>query len=124
MATVNPTVTYIGDNAVLFSWTLTQANTDGAPIGVKFADFRDRTVQMAGTWDSATVVWQGSNVASSPTYATLNDAQGSAISKTSDAGPEQVMEATLWQRPNASGGGATQSVVVSCYCVRTPLPRN
>lgn len=124
MATVNPTVTYIGDNAVHFKWTLTNANVDGAPIGVKFAEFRDRSVQMAGTWDSATIVWQGSNVDASLTYATLNDAQGSAISKTADGGPEQIMEATLWQRPLASGGGASQSVVVSCYCVRAPLPRS
>ena len=117
MATVNPTITPISDHVVLFSWTLTNANTDGAPIGHKYAEFSDRCVQLSGTFDSATIVIQGSNIAASPSYETLTDPQGNAISK-SAAALEQIMECPLWMRPFASGGGASQSVVVTLLARR------
>ena len=122
MATATPTVTPISDNAILFTWVLTSTNTDGAPIHPKYSDYRDRSVQISGTFGSATVVIEGSNIAAATTYATLNDPSSTALSKTA-AAFEQILELALWMRPNSSGGGGTQDVAVNILCVRNHLPR-
>ena len=120
---VIPQITFPAENVVHFLWTLTQAEPIGAPIPERFADFRDRSVHFSGVFDLATVVWEGSNhVGASPTYRTLTDPQGTAISTTAEL-IEQVLELTLLQRPRASGGGVTQSVLVSAFLIRSHMPR-
>lgn len=115
MATVTPTPTRIQEGeAMLYSWTLTQADAVGAAIDAH--EYGDRTVQLSGTWDSATGVLQGSN--DGTTWFSLTDPQGNAISKTAD-GMETVMEVPRYTRPNSSGGGASQSVTISLFCRRT-----
>lgn len=116
MPTVNPTITRVGDHVVKFAWTLSQANPDGAPVGKQFADYIDRSVQIRGTFDSGTVIWQGSNDESN--YQTCTDPQGNAISRTADGTTEQVTEVNALQRPNSSGGGASQAVVVTLIARR------
>lgn len=64
----------------------------------------DRSVQIAGTFGSATVVLQGSN--DGVNWATLTDPQGNAISKTS-AAIEMISELTRYIRPVTSGGTGT-----------------
>mgnify|MGYP000334827737 FL=1 len=114
MATVNPTVERLPDqDAILYTWVLTNTNSDGAPITAH--EFGDRTMQVTGTFDSATVVLEGANVS---TYTTLTDPQGNSMSKTA-AAIEQVMEVPRYTRPNSSGGSGSQSVTVTLFCRRT-----
>jgi hypothetical protein len=115
MATVKATITRHGEHTVVFTWALTQANADGHPIPPQYADYCDRAVHILGTFDSATVVWQGGNDGSD--YLTLTDPQGNAISKTA-AAIEQVLEGALFQKPSSSGGGASQAVTVIAVCRR------
>lgn len=108
MATRTPVITDLdpGDGSVkIFTWTLTGTD-DGAPINM--AQWADRSVQFVGTWGGGTVLFEGSNDGTN--YATLTDAQTSAISKTAD-GLEQVIELTRLARPRASV--SVTSVVVS-----------
>lgn len=114
MATVNPTTERLPDqDAVLYTWVLTNTDSVGAPITAH--EFGDRTLQVTGTFDSATVVLEGANVS---TYTTLTDPQGNSMSKAA-AAIEQVMEVPRYTRPNSSGGSGSQSVTVTLFCRRT-----
>lgn len=116
MATLNPTIARYGDHTVTFTWgPLTNANVDGAPIPPAFSDYVDRCIHILGTFDSATVVWQGSNDGTN--YLTLDDAHDTALSKTA-ADIEQVNQSALFQKPSTSGGGASQSITVIAVCRR------
>jgi len=115
MATVNPTFTRHGNHALRFTWELTQADAAGQAISAEFADYADRNVQILGTFDTSTVVWQGSNDGTN--YLTLTDPQGNAISKGA-AAIEQITEGALFQRPSSSGGGGSQAVTVICIARR------
>lgn len=124
MATVAPVIQPIetfGDNAHVISWTpLTAANADGGMIAMPGSS--DRSVQITGTFDSATIVLQGSNILSpvvgtDADWFTLTDPQGNAISKTTAAG-EAVTELTRWVRPKSSGGGGSSSITVSLLVKR------
>jgi hypothetical protein len=111
MATVNPSISTIeGDGSVMqIVWTpLTSTNLDGAPV--RWCQYADRSVQLSGTWGTATVVLQGSN--DGTTWFTLTDPQTVAISKTADA-LEQVLEMTQFVRPLLSGGNGTTAVTAN-----------
>lgn len=112
MADVAATIEKIGSSPYV-SWIvkwegLTAANAAGS--AVEMPAWSDRSVQAVGTFDSATIVLQGSN--DGATWATLTDPQGNAISKTS-AGLEAVSELTRYIRPSTSGGGGSQDL--DCY---------
>lgn len=111
MATIDPTIARVvawGENSHVVTWALlTAANAVGAAIEMPGSS--DRSVQIDGTFDSATVVLQGSN--DGETWFTLTDPQGNAISKTS-AALEMISELTRYIRPSTSGGGGSQSVNV------------
>lgn len=93
------------------TWTpLTSSNAVGDAL--EMTAWSDRSVQFSGTWDSATLVLQGSN--DGTTWFTLTDPQGNAISKTAD-GLEAISEITRYIRPSGSGGGGSSSV--SCIVV-------
>lgn len=120
MATVAPAVSYVKaflENAHVISWTpLTSANAAGDPI--EMAGSSIRSIQFSGTFDSATIVLQGSNDGTN--YVTLTDPQGNAISKTS-AGLEQIEETTRYVRPSSSGGSGSQSITATLLIVRRGL---
>lgn len=117
MATLAPTITYIGNHTVKFVWgPLTSANVDGAPIGKRFADYTDRSVQMTGAFGAGTVHLEGSNDAGT-TYAPVTDPQGNAISKTA-AAIEQCTEIAGLMRPRASGADGATSVTVTVIAKR------
>lgn len=109
MANVTPTISKIGlRDGFLVTWEgLNHTNTTGAPI--MMPSWRDRSVQIVGTFDSGTVVFQGSNDGTN--YVTLTDPQGNAISATS-AKLEQIEEATVWVKPSISGGSGSEDVDV------------
>lgn len=115
MTTRNPALPVwagAGSNTVVLTFAALSAGDDAAVIGPQYADHSERVVQVTGTWGGTTVTVEGSNDGS--TWFTLNDAQGSAISKTVDF-IEQVTECPLYMRIKSTGGaGATLVPVVLC----------
>lgn len=92
-------------------WTpLTAANAVGDTAGPELG--ADRTVAVTGTFNSATVVIQGS--LDGTNFFTLNDFQGSAISCTA-ACLEGIAEFVPYIRPSTSGGGGSQSITVTIF---------
>ena len=111
MPTVNPNITFIGNDAVLFSWTLTTTDFDGAPVGPNHADYVDRTVQAVGTFGGGTVNFQGSNeLEPASNWVNAANQQGTVIALTA-AGQQSVGHLNRLQRPLLSGStGATVTV--------------
>lgn len=110
MATITPTVVRVTDGGVkgvyLATWTSIGDSDTCSPVLMSGA--ADRSVAITGTFNSATVVLQGSHDATN--YFTLTDPQGNAISKTA-AGLEQIEELTRYIRPSSSGGTASVTTV-------------
>lgn len=116
MATIKHTVaTPNGDPLTrVFQWTGLAAGDDGSPIGAEWSAYSDRSVQVSGSFDTATVTWEGSNEGS--TFATLNAPQGTALSFTA-AGLRQILESAQMQRPKVTGGTAP-SITVTVFARR------
>lgn len=120
MANVAPVITQLGPRrkSLLVVWTpFTHTNTTGDAF--EFPDYSDRSVQITGTFDSATVVLEGSNDGTN--WVTLTDPQGNAISKTS-AGLEQIEEVTRYIRPKHSGGTSAESITVTVLATAGRYP--
>jgi hypothetical protein len=99
MATITPTKNPANPHHDLAIWTpVTEADT---AAGTQLLGNGDRTVQVLGTFGSATVVWHGS--LDGTNYAPLQDAEGDAISFTS-AGIKTILEAAPYIKPVISGG--------------------
>lgn len=86
---------------------LVTGSLDGASIEIP--DHADRSVQVVGTFDTATLTMQGSNDGTN--WATLTDPQGNAIAMTV-TGLEQILENTRFIRPLVSSVGATTDLDV------------
>lgn len=119
MATVGLTPTIINNGeAMLYSCTLTNTNTDCAPLTAH--EYGDRTVQIgtSGTtgFGTGTVVVQGTNDGSN--WFPLTDPQGNGISKTT-ASLETIMETPLNTRVAITGATGGESVPVYFLCRRT-----
>jgi hypothetical protein len=114
MTTVAPTNTSEignGDGSLnLYTWALTTANSDGAPVHA--AEWADRTWQATGTFGGATVAFQGSNDGSN-WFSMTNAAGGAAIALTA-AGGATTIESPYYVRPNLTvvGSGATITVTL------------
>ena len=91
---------------------LNTTDTTGTPIYISRKT--DRSVQIGGTFGGGTVTIEGSN--DGTTYFTLNDLQGSAISKTA-AALEGVAEVVKWIRPKVTGGDGTTDIDVYLVAV-------
>lgn len=118
MATVNPTVRWLGNDAVLFTWVLTNVDNDGAPVGPGQVNFADRTVQVFGTFGGATALIQGSNEPSAPSvWFTVDNPTGGDLSFTAAEG-KSLRELPVWTRPLLSGG-AGSSVTVALTARRS-----
>lgn len=78
--------------------------------------YRDRTVQVEGSFFGTSISIEGSNDGTN--YHTLNDPSGNPLTFTS-AGIKQVLELTRWIRPAMTGGdsGGTTSVAVNMLAV-------
>lgn len=79
----------------------------GAPH--EMAAWPDRTVQLVGTWGSATIVIQGSNDGN--TWATLRDPAGNDLSFSAN-GLKAILENPRYIRPSSSGGTGTDVDVI------------
>lgn len=102
------TVSYALDDTapghvITATWVLGNADSG---VAIQAPDAADRSIQLFGTFGSATVVVEGSNEIVPTTYATLNDAAGNALSKTS-AGVFFVAEDVRWLRVRSSGGSGS-----------------
>lgn len=102
MSTIASTNTPTGNSKTFVAnWVGLAAGDEGAPV--QFAQYSDKSVQVAGTFDGATLVLEGSN--NGTDWAVLTDAQGNPLNITS-AKIELVAEATWYVRPRVSGGTA------------------
>jgi len=112
MATINEVITNLkawGDRFVhLILWETMGDDDTGRAIQMPGSS--DRSVQISGTFNTATVVLQGSN--DNVTWFTLTDPQGNAISKTAGA-LEMISELTRYIRPVTSGGGGSTDIDVT-----------
>lgn len=112
MAVKAATITDVSPNgdgsAVQVVWAA--ATSADSFAAVKMPGFSARSISIQGTFDSATVVINGS--IDGTNYSGLTNMAGSALSKTS-AFVGGVGDATLYYQPAASGGGGSQSLVVS-----------
>jgi len=110
MATVNPTPVRLRNGSAAPAIVVTWANIGDSDTCTAYdtGGFSGRSVQVSGTFGSATIVLQGSNDGSN--YVTLTDPQGNAISKTS-AAFEQIEEMTRYLKPGTSGGTNSNTTV-------------
>lgn len=100
------TTTNLGklDQVFTHAWAFT-SNETGDKVEVPIGD---RSVQMAGTWNGATVSLQGSNDGTN--WATLTDGLGNSIALTAD-GLKQVCEITRYIRAKVTSGSVTSVTV-------------
>lgn len=100
MATITPSYPAAPHSRTrLVQWALTDDDTGVPWTG---GPFKDMSVQYAGTWSTATLVWEGSNDGTN--WVTLTDAAGVALSFTAD-GLKEVLAHCAQVRPVTSGGG-------------------
>ncbi len=86
----------------------TATNDVGEPLSA--LHLADKSVQMVGTFDTTTMLIQGSNNGGD-NWDTLTDPQGNALSFTG-TGFEQIMEIAELIRPKCSVGGGNTDVDV------------
>lgn len=107
MATNTASVTRVTDGGVfdvyLATWTAMGNADTGTSVPMSSAS--DRSVQVEGTFGSATVTIQGSNDGTN--WQTLTDPQGTALTWTSANRIEQIEEITRYVRPITAGGTGT-----------------
>ena len=110
MANISPVIDAIeslnerGCHIIIWE-TLTAANAVGDAVALGGSP--DRSVQVVGTFDGATVKVQGSNDGTN--WVDLTDPQGNPISKTATF-MESIMEISRHLRIFTSGGGASQDL--------------
>lgn len=113
MAAIIPTVTEIvpgtGQAGYKAVWANCTESDTCVATDIRLAPYTDRSVQIEGTFGSATVIIKGSNDGTN--YQNLSDPQGNDISKTT-ADLEQIEEASIYIKPTFSGGTA-QSVTIT-----------
>lgn len=121
MATITKVVTKVASyppTAYQILWeTLTTTNDVGS--AAEMVAYSDRSVQVVGTFDGATIQLQGSNDGSN--WKVLTDPQGNILAFTT-TGIEAIAELTRYIRPQitvAGSGGADLDVYVLVSGVRT-----
>lgn len=111
MATINPVVTSVGvGNGACKKVQWTPVTSSDVCEAVALPDLTDRSIQVAGTFDSASVALHGSNDGTN--FAALNIPAGTAIAITA-AGIKAVLENTVLTKPVISGGGGSQSLTIT-----------
>jgi hypothetical protein len=94
--------------AFMSQWQSLVNDEEGEPIA--FAQFTDKSVQVAGTFGGASVSFLGSN--DGVNYSVLTDPQGNALSF---IGPKikLVSEATAFVKPVVTGGDGSTNLTVT-----------
>jgi len=93
----------------VFRWSGLAAGDVGEPLNQGY-QFAERTIQVLGTLDGATVAIEGSF--DGVTWAPLSDPQGNALSGINSLRIEAVQDVPRLLRPALTGGGASTSVTV------------
>lgn len=119
MATIPAKVTAVGrgdDSALLVVWTpVTEADSCAA---VSLPEYGDKSIQVVGTFGSASVAVQGSNDGTN--FEALNDPSSTAIGITA-AGIKAVLENTVYVKPVASGGSSQSLTINMLFHMSNPL---
>ena len=101
-----------GSSIILIKWEALTKTTNDTGQPYICPNFADKSIQIIGTFGVGGICTiQGSNMPSTPTYATLTDPQGNALTITA-AKIEQVLENTYLVRPAITGGDATTDLDV------------
>lgn len=117
MATVSPTQAKVGDgtdDAILFTWALTTANADGAPV--EYTQWADRGFSAVGTWGGATLTVEGSNDGTN--WLPLSNAAGGTAATFTANGAKSIIEGLRFIRPNLTVPGAGAAVTVQALMRR------
>lgn len=113
MATIAPVKSWGGakqdGSTFIITWTAV-TNADSCQA-ISLPEYSDRSVQVLGTFNAASVAVQGSNDGGT-TFAPLNDPTSTVIAITA-AGIKAVLENTDQIKPVITGGGASQSLTVA-----------
>ena len=91
-----------------YLWETLTGDDDGSPVSI--SDGTDGSIQATGTFDSATVNFQGSNDGGT-TWFNLTDETGTEIALTA-AGGKMFLPRADKVRPLTSGGGASTDIDV------------
>lgn len=110
MATITPTLVRVTDPGVNSVYIATWAAIGDADTctAIPMSGASDRSIQVSGTFGSATLSLLGSNDGTN--YIVLTDPQGNAIAKTS-AAIEQILELTRYIKPSTAGGTSSSLTV-------------
>lgn len=114
MATITATPTSLGTRECMWTWTSMGNADNGEAVSLPWYDYRSIQV-IATNYGSATLVIQGS--LDGTNWVTLADPNGNALSFTSGAKLEAVLENTRYVRPSTSGGTGTDLTVI-LYALR------
>ena len=110
MSTITPNIQMTDAGLVRVTWAGLAAGDDGAPID--YPAYADRTVQVSGVLDGASVVLEGSLLDPPTAWATLTDQLGSEVSM-SGADIKLVAETTAFTRPRIVSGAGSVNVNVT-----------
>ncbi len=119
MATIQATVTGVGNNdrsTLLVVWAAVTESDVCQPVS--YPEFADKSVHPSGTFGGASVRVYGSNNGS--TFVALNDASSTAIAISSE-GIKQVLENTLFVKPDMTGGSGQTITISMLFRLANPL---
>lgn len=108
MAHIEPTFKNIGSSCVRVQWPGLAAGDTAEPVHL--AGDADRSVQVEGTFDGATITIEGS--IDETNFRTLSDPTGTGLTFTA-ARIEAITEACVQIRPTVTAGGAGVDLTVS-----------
>ena len=97
--------TLVNTRTVVYKWEF-DSNGNGSSFEV--SGFTKQSVQCAGTWDTATVTWQGS--IDGTNWRTLTDSAANNLAFTTNGGPTEVLQMCRYVRPVLSSAGASTDV--------------
>ena len=122
MAVIKGVVSDIGLNdgsAKQVFWEAVGDGDSGAPV--ELIEWGDRTVQVKGTFDGATLTMQGSN--DGAVWVTLTDPLGNNVAFTA-AGGKAILERYRYVRPLPSSTSGNTDLDITMTMVRTSGMRN
>lgn len=118
MATITNSVSIPIRGVSVLTWASLAANDRGSAEIV--GHYNTKSVQIHGAFSNATVILEGSNVpGGAGEYHTLNDADGNAISITTDSDSasymREVRDHALYMRPRVANGDVETNVTVRLF---------
>ncbi len=124
MSTITPTIVQVSNYTPYDGWKVTWAGIGDSDTctGVNLSNYSDCSIQVTGTFASASIACQGSNnstTGSDGNWFSKTNPAGTTIAITA-AGGSQVTEASVWTRPSSASGSGSSTTVTMFF--RTSLP--